>query len=96
MISTENQTTKVSVNDITYAQSQHKTLFFYSNQCEYCQQVFPLVYSENLLKNNIYFINLNANRQLIKKLNINNVPMITNDKGCYIGTDYHQILKLIN
>ena len=77
--------------------TEHKVLFFYRDDCEECQSIFPYIYARNLFFRDTVFINLNEElnqRVYLRKYQLVSVPtFICGDKR-YSGTEKKKIQAL--
>ena len=90
----ENNMQTVSYTQVQQAQQNHQSIFFYSNVCPHCQAIFPILYLENAMFHNIYFVNLHANYALAQQLNITQVPTFETNNGSYTGNNVGTMLKM--
>ncbi|WP_337247771.1 thioredoxin family protein [Enterococcus hirae] len=82
---------------VTIATNEKRALVFYKDDCSACKAVFPELYKENLVNDNLLFINLNQpqNKGYIAKYQLKTVPTIVTPKGRYVGTDTKKIQQLL-
>lgn len=88
---------QVAVNLKHVNNLNHKTVFFYRDDCPDCQSVFHKVYWHNVLKRDVVFVNMNnaSNRKYVEQYKLVSVPTFYQGKTAYIGTSTETLNKVL-